>query len=375
MALAMWSMTTLVAPVMGPLLGGYITDNISWPWIFYINVPVGLLAAGVTWAIYAKRETPTKKLPIDTIGLSLLVLWVGCMQVMVDKGKELDWFNSSQIVILSLVALVGFIVFVVWELTEEHPVVDLSLFKRRNFAVGTVTLSIAYGLFFGNVVLLPLWLQQWMGYTSTAAGMAMAPVGLLALLLTPIVGKNSQRWDPRVLATIAFVIFAIVLGMRSNFTTDTDFWTILIPTVIQGAALALFFIPLMGITLSGLPPERIPAASGLSNFVRITAGALGTSISTTLWENRAVLHHARLVERLGAGDSVMGETLTHLQSTGLSAMQAAAQVNRLIDQQAYTWAADDIFFGSAVVFLVLIGLIWFSSPAKGGGGAEAAGAH
>jgi len=179
-AMAMWAMTTLVAPVMGPLLGGWITDNMSWPWIFYINVPVGLAAAGIAWSIYQHRETPRKKLPIDTVGLALLVLWVGALQIMFDKGKELDWFHSGQIVALGAVALVSFAFFIAWELTEKHPVVDLRLFKRRNFALGSLTLAVAYGLFFGNVVLLPLWLQQYMGYTATAAGMALAPVGLLA---------------------------------------------------------------------------------------------------------------------------------------------------------------------------------------------------
>jgi len=192
MALALWGMTTLVAPVAGPLLGGWITDHIAWPWIFYINVPIGLMAAAMTWGIYRHRETPRRKLPIDSVGLSLLVVWVGALQLMLDKGKELDWFASSEIVTLGLVALVGFAVFVVWELTDEHPVVDLRLFKRRNFTFGALALSVAYAVFFGNVVLLPLWLQQWMGYTATAAGMALAPVGLLAILLTPVIGKKSH---------------------------------------------------------------------------------------------------------------------------------------------------------------------------------------
>ncbi len=162
-ALALWAMTTLVAPVVGPLLGGFITDNINWPWIFYINVPVGLVAAAVTWFIYQKRETPTVKLPIDGVGLLLLIVWVGALQITLDKGKDLDWFHSTLIVSLVITSIVGFALFVVWELTENHPVVDLKLFSYRNFWTSTLAMSLAYGAFFGNVVLLPLWLQQFMG--------------------------------------------------------------------------------------------------------------------------------------------------------------------------------------------------------------------
>ena len=170
-ALAIWGMTTLVAPVVGPLLGGWITDNIAWPWIFYINLPVGALAAGATWMIYRTRETPTRKLPIDSVGLGLLVLWVGALQIMLDKGKDLDWFGSTPICILAIAAVVGFTLFIIWELTEQHPVVDLRLFARRNFWTSSLAMSLAYGTFFGNVVLLPLWLQQYMGFTPTwAAG-------------------------------------------------------------------------------------------------------------------------------------------------------------------------------------------------------------
>ncbi|MGZ5177048.1 MAG: DHA2 family efflux MFS transporter permease subunit, partial [Burkholderiales bacterium] len=261
MALAMWSITTLVAPVLGPLLGGWITDNVSWPWIFFINIPVGLLAAAATWAIYRRRDTPTRKVPIDKVGLGLLVLWVGSMQVMLDKGKDLDWFHSGQVVTLAVIAALGLALFIVWELTDAHPVVDLRLFARRNFAMGTLAISLGYGAFFGNVVLLPLWLQQYMGYTATLAGMAMAPVGLLAILLTPLVGKNLNRVDPRIFATAAFSVFAVVMFMRSHFNTDADFRTILIPTLVQGAAVACFFIPLVTVTLSGLKPDQIAGAS------------------------------------------------------------------------------------------------------------------
>jgi MFS transporter, DHA2 family, multidrug resistance protein len=379
MALALWGVTTLVAPVVGPLLGGWITDNVSWPWIFYINVPVGLLAAGLTWSIYRHRETPTRKLPIDSVGLTLLVLWVGSLQLMLDKGKELDWFASGQILALALVALVSFAVFVVWELTDKHPVVDLRLFKGRNFSFGALSLSIAYALFFGNVVLLPLWLQQWMGYTATSAGMALAPVGLLAILLTPVIGKKIAVWDPRRIATAAFIGFAVVLWMRSQFTTQTDMVHILIPTVLQGAAMAAFFIPLTTLTLAGIEPARIPSAAGLSNFTRITAGAMGTSIATTMWESRAAMHHAHLSETLVQGQGVFGVTLQSLQASGLTTAQALLQINRLIDQQAYTRAADDIFIGSAGIFLLLISMIWLtrrpqahraSDPAPDAGGAH-----
>src|SRR5450755_2206739 len=227
-AMAMWAMTVLVAPVAGPLLGGWITDNISWPWIFYINIPVGLVAAAITWSIYRKRDPGSKRLPFDYVGLILLVVWVGAMQIMIDKGKELDWFGSTQIVVLAAVAAVGCAFFLAWELTEQHPIVDLRLFARRNFWTGTLALSVAYGLFFGNVVLLPLWLQQYMGYTATWAGLATAPVGILAIILSPLVGKNVTRIDPRKLATVAFLGFAFVLVLRSHFNVQADFRTILI---------------------------------------------------------------------------------------------------------------------------------------------------
>ncbi len=375
-ALGMWSVTTLVAPVVGPLLGGWITDNISWPWIFYVNVPVGLIAAAITWSIYRNRESTRKSLPIDGVGLGLLILWVGALQVMLDKGKELDWFGSTLIVTLAVIAVISFTLFLIWELTEKHPVVNLSLFARRNFWTGTLSLSLAYGAFFGNLVLLPLWLQQFMGYTATQAGMALAPVGILAIIVTPWVGKNVAKFDPRSLATISFLIFALVFWLRGYFNTQADEFTIAMPTIVQGGAMAFFFIPLISLTLGGLRPDQVASASGLTNFARITAGSFGTSIATTLWSDRATMHHELLINHVNTYSPATQQALNGMQSAGMSADQARIAINQIVDLQAYTMAAVDLFRSSAILFLVLIGVIWLARPVKAqGGGAAASGAH
>ena len=249
----MWSMTTLVAPVVGPLLGGWITDNISWPWIFYINVPVGIVAAhrhlgDLPQARDGDREGAGRR---GGSGAARDLGRLDAGHARQGQGSGLVQFHDHHRARLCGGGRVR--VFLIWELTEEHPIVDLSLFRRRNFWVATVALLTAYGLFFGNVVLLPLWLQQYMGYTATLAGLVLAPVGVLAMVFTPFVGRFSDRVDPRILVTISFVVFSLVLFMRANFNTDATIGVLLIPTIIQGAGMAAFFIPLMALTLNGLP--------------------------------------------------------------------------------------------------------------------------
>ncbi len=374
-ALAMWSMTTLVAPITGPLLGGWITDNISWPWIFYINVPVGIACAAITSSLYRKRETPTRKLPIDWTGLGLLVVWVGALQIMLDKGQELDWFGSRVIVGLAVTAVVGFVLFLIWELHDEHPVVDLSLFRIPSFSLGTIMLALAYGMFFGSLVLLPLWLQEFVGYTATNAGEVLAWVGLFALALSPIIGRYVQRVDPRWLTTGSFAVFALVFWMRSRFTIGDSYWQYSMPTVVQGIATALFFIPLLAILLGGLPPSRIAAASGLSNFARITAGSFGTSIYTTWWVNRAILHHAQLAEHIYQGNPTADAALSLAARLGLAPQQALGLIDGLIQRQSYTIAVDEMFRLSSWLFLAMILLVWLVKPSRGHGAIDAGGAH
>ncbi len=365
LALALWSMTALLAPISGPLLGGWISDNATWPWIFYINVPVGLLAAAVTWQIYRARDSATRKVPVDYVGLGLLITWVAALQIMLDKGNELDWFGSGLIVALACVAAVGFALFLVWELVDnEHPIVDLSLFKLRNFSSGTVALAVGYGVFFGTTVILPLWLQTIMGYTATWSGLAVAPIGILSLIIAPILGRNLGRLDPRKIASAAFLVFAAVSFMRARFDLQADFWSIVLPTVIQGAATVSFFLPLTALLLAGLPPERIPAATGLSNFARFTAGAFGASMSVTLWDQRAALHRAHLVEQITSYDFDARAALGALRAQGLGHGQALGLVDRLIDQQARMLSTIDLFWLSGVLFILLMALVWIAKPAS-----------
>ncbi|WP_322083986.1 DHA2 family efflux MFS transporter permease subunit [Burkholderia sp. BCC1972] len=378
MALALWAMTTLIAPVAGPILGGWISDNYSWPWIFYVNIPVGIAAAAATWMIYRDRESAVRRAPIDGVGLALLVVWVGSLQIMLDKGKDLDWFASTTIVVLALTAVIAFAFFVIWELTAEHPVVDLSLFRIRNFTGGTVALSIGYGLYFGNLVLLPLWLQTQIGYTATDAGLVMAPVGLFAILLSPLTGKYLPRTDPRFISTASFLTFALCFWMRSRYTTGVDEWSLTLPTLVQGIAMAGFFIPLVSITLSGLPGHRIPAASGLSNFVRIMCGGIGTSIFQTAWDHRNNFHHAQLVEQANPYNPTFNQAVTQMGNLGLTPDQAHGLINNLATQQAAQLGVNDLFYISAAIFVLLIGLIWITKPERAGGGdagAAASAAH
>ncbi|MDR3446369.1 DHA2 family efflux MFS transporter permease subunit [Dyella sp.] len=375
-ALSLWAMTATVGPIAGPALGGWITDSYSWSWIFYINIPVGLFAAAVVWLLYRDRETPTRKLPIDKMGLLSLVAWVAALQILLDKGKDLDWFDSPVICVLAVFAAIAFAFFLIWELTEEKPVVDLRLFAGRNFLGGTIAISVAYAVFFANLVLLPQWIQEYLGYRSVDAGLVTAPLGIFAVLLAPVMGKIMPKSDARVLATLAFVGFAVVFFMRSNYTTSVDVYTLVLPTLLQGIPTALFFVPLTAIILSGLTPDRIPAAAGLSNFVRVFAGAVGTSLFSTAWSNRTILHHAQLVEQATPYNATFVHSIAALQGTlHIGADRAMAFFEGQLTAQAAMLGLNDVFWLSAILFVAIIPLIWVTHPGKGAGAGAAAAGH
>jgi MFS transporter, DHA2 family, multidrug resistance protein len=371
-ALGIWSITTLVAPICGPILGGYISDNYHWGWIFLINVPVGLAVTALTWMNLKSRETPTRKLPIDIVGLSLLVVWVGSLQVMLDQGKDLDWFHSTEIVVLAVVTAIGFAAFLIWELTEKNPVVDLSLFKGRNFALGALAFCLGYAVFFACNLLMPLWLQTQVGYTATWAGLVAAPTGVIAVLLTPLSARLMTRIDARILATVAFIAFGVSYLMRANFTNEASFLDYTLPLLVQGIAMATFFLAMLTILLDGVPPQRIPLASGLSNFARITAGGFAASIVTTLWDRREAVHQSRMTDLTTGFSPSFRAAIAHLHQLGLPEAGARAAVARNVTSQAYLLAANDIFWASGWICLALVALVWLCRRPVPGGGAHAA---
>ena len=364
-ALAVWSMTATIAPITGPIIGGWITEEISWPWIFYINVPVGLLAGGLIWLLYRKRETPTQRVPVDVTGLVLLVIWVAALQVMLDKGKELDWFASGEIVALACVAGAGFALFLAWELLDNpHPIVDLHLLRDRDFWTGTAALSVGYAVFFGAIVVLPLWLQAYMGYTQIWAGMMMMPFGLLALVFAPFVARTLHVVDPRLVACVGFVIFGLVSFMRADFNAEVDWVTIALPMFIQGAANVMFFLPLTALGLRGMSPEKMPGATGLQNFLRYMGGAVGASLAISLWDDRAKVHRAHLAEHVVRGEPATEGALNALQAQGLTPDQALARIDQTLDAQARMLSTIDLFWLSGVLFLALAVLVWLANAPR-----------
>jgi len=369
-ALALWAMTVVVAPIFGPILGGWLTDNFSWPWIFYINLPVGILAGVITWTLLRKRETKTFQSPIDVVGLVLLVGGVGCLQFMLDNGNDHDWFASPLIATLGIVALVSLTFLVVWELHAKHPVVDLGLFKQRNFTAGVIALSLGMFAFFGINVVFPLWLQTTLGYTATWAGLATAPVGVLAFLLSPVLGRNMQRLELRAVVTFAFVVFAGTSYWFSTFDSQASFATLVLPRFVMGIAIPCFFIPLNQIYLSGLPAEEIASASGLANFFRTLGSSVSTAVTVTLWQHRGILHHATLTENVTDASQPATQILGQLAQGG-GQTRALGIVDQLVNKEALTLAVNDIFLLCAILFIVLIPVIWLAKPPFGSAGGPA----
>lgn len=363
MALAFWSMTIVVAPICGPILGGWISDNIHWGWIFFINVPIGLAVVLISWKLLEGRESRISHQPVNTVGLILLALGVGALQLMLDQGRELDWFNSTEIVVLTIIAAVGLIALIIWELTDDNPVVDVSLFKSRNFTVGCVSTSLAFLVYSGTVVLIPLLLQQVYNYTATWAGLAAAPVGLLPILLAPIIGKFGNKIDMRILITISFMVYALTFYWRAvTFEPEMTFMDVALPQFVQGLAVACFFMPLTTITLSGLPPEKMASASSLFNFLRTLAGSIGTSLTTFIWYNREAVHHTQLTEVINPYNPISQQFFQTMGSFGLSEEQTASYIARQITAQGFIIGANEIFLVSAITFISLVVLIWFAKP-------------
>ena len=374
-ALALLAMITVVAPIAGPILGGWITDNYSWEWIFLINVPLGIIASSIVGAQMRHRPEPIERPKMDYIGLVTLVLGVGALQTMLDLGNDEDWFNSTRIIVLAVVAAVSLAVFVIWELTDKDPIVDLKLFRHRNFRAGTMALIVAYAAFFSVSLIIPQWLQRDMGYTAIWAGLATAPIGILPVILTPFVGKYASRFDLRLLASFAFIVLSFTSFLRSGFNLQVDFHHVAGVQLLMGVGVALFFMPVLQILLSDLDGREVAAGSGLATFLRTLGGSFAASITTYLWARRTQMHHAHLTESISQYQPGMVEKV---QAMGGGDLQAgAASLNAMINHQGSQMAFNDLFYMLGWAFLLIIGFVWLAKPpfGAGAGSAAAAGGH
>ncbi|QXI37288.1 DHA2 family efflux MFS transporter permease subunit [Pseudomonas xantholysinigenes] len=363
-ALVVWSMTTFLGPVCGPILGGYLTDNISWPWIFYINVPVGIFILLALGQVLSGRDNPTRKLPVDVVGLLLLMVAVGSLQILLDKGQDLDWFASTPIRTLGVITVLGFASLITWELTAQHPILDLRLFKERNYAIGTLCVSLGFALYFASLVLVPLWLQTEMGYTATWAGIATAPLGIAGVALAPFIGRMMQHTDARVLASMAFICWIGASLWRMHFETNLDIAFIGWNSVLMGAGTAFLFTPLVAISLSRLPPEKIPAALGLQNALRMTGASFAVSLGPAFWDHRARQHQVELAERMTPFDHWSAQAQDNLGQLGLSAQGALESLGRTIDRQAHMLALNDFSLASAWLFCAVLAIVWMARSPK-----------
>lgn len=363
--LGFWITIVVVAPVLGPIIGGYITDVYSWPWIFYINVPIGLFSAGIAWIMLKDKESTIIRNPIDWTGLALLSLAVASLQIMLDKGKDLDWFESPVIITLTIVSAISFGYFCIWNLFQKYQIVDFSFFKNRNFTYGTICSTLGYLVYFGSTVTTPLWLQTQQNYTAYWAGIAVAPIGLVPLLLSTSVGKYMEQLDLRVLATLSFLLFAFGFFYQSHFTTEVNLGHIMFARFLQGFGVSLFFLPLVQLSLGEISQEKYASASGVFNFIRILVGSgFGTSLSIQLWSRLAIFHHARLSDAIVPSRSLVTDFYRGILNQGHVSNVATVLIDKQVEQQAYMLATNDIIYLGAWMFILMIPLLFLCKNVK-----------
>ncbi len=370
-AMALWGVTTICAPIFGPLIGGYISDNWSWPWIFYINLPIVAACLFLVNQLISPFETPTKRERIDVVGLGLLVVWVGCFQLMLDVGREHDWFASPGIVALAIIAAVGLVAFVIWELTDPHPIVDLRVFRYRTLWVGTIGIALGFGGMFSMIVLVPLWLQSVIGYTASESGHAMALVGVFAVFMAPIAGKLMQKFDVRICISLGMLWLVGIAILRTSWSTEGDFWTFAMPQLLQGFGMPFFFIGLMSFAMSAVPAKDTASAAGLLSFMRTVSGAVGTALAASWWDDASRVSRDQIAGTLNGAQNMMAK----LQASGFSEGQARGIIERLVDAQAATLGVNHVFWIGAFILFIAAWLPWLAPRPKGNFMAGAGGGH
>lgn len=357
--LGIWSMTVVFAPIVGPILGGWITDNIDWRWAFYINLPLGIISMSIAYYIYKKYHIsyPRTKEPVDKLGIIFLAIGIGSLQIMLDKGNEYNWFSNKYIIILGILAFIFIIITILWEWDNKKPVVNIRLFLERNFAVGSFALFTAIAVIYAMVIVIPIWLQDYMGYTAFKSGITLFYQAIPVLIFAPLLGKYGEHIDARKMMSLGFLIMAFVGIFISPYPSNPSQNYISYTRFIFGFGMALFFVPANILALSGLPQEEIASASGLFNFMRDMGITFGTSLSTNYWNNKISFFHEELTPAINAANPNLKSYLDILPG---NIEQQLAIINEEITKQSATMAVNEIFYVTGLMMICIIPFIFIA---------------
>ena len=373
MVQALFSMGLVAAPTFGPTVGGFITDSYNWRWIFFINIPIGILAGFLVLTFLQDSKYQTKRVPIDFIGIGMLAIGLGSLQTMLEKGNRESWFESPLISGLAVSATVFLIAFVFWELKTEYPAVKLSVLKHKSFAAGSVYgMVLGFGLY-GGVFILPIFLQEIQHFTAFQTGRLLLPGGLVTALSLPILGRIMGKVDPRLIVGFGSILFAISMFQLQTMNIDTGQNDLIIPLLIRGLALSCMFLPLVLTSLAGLPPQEVGYASGIFNLSRQVGGSIGIAFLTTQLDHRTAIHTVNLANHVSFSDSITQQRILMAQqqlvAKGVPPIQAfysaIGTINASIARQAITMSFEDGFRIIGLSFLLALPLLVLLKRPKG----------
>ncbi|MBI3236206.1 MAG: DHA2 family efflux MFS transporter permease subunit, partial [Chlamydiales bacterium] len=355
--LALWSAVVVAAPILGPLLGGWLSYDYSWPWIFYINLPVGIFSALVIWFLLKNQKSELLKEPLDWVGLVLLSIFVACLQIFLDNGEQYDWLRSIAMRTFLIASIISFILLILWCMSSQKPLLELNLFKIPSYALSVFFMGVSYSIYFGSVVLIPLWLQENMGYDAIWAGIAVCPIGIAPLFFSSFSGKLVSKIGSIIPLGICFVLFSISCFATAFLTTDVDIQFIGFTRFLLGCALVFFITPLFALSVRDLANEKLPSGTGMFHFVRAMMGGVGTAIFTTLWVRRSAYHHKILSESTTPFSAQTRLWFQNLDVLGIKGKAALEITNGATNDQAAILAINDCFYAMGWIFLLLLFLL------------------